>query len=123
MGRRYGAGRLPDRYGQQMSKAVFDRMSAAVKAKGADLVTMGGAVFQFVISEGGPDSKFCLDLKSGTGAASFTEHETPDVTITMADADMVAMAAGKLNGMQAVMAGKLQIKGNMMLAQKIKSIF
>jgi len=45
-----------------------------------------------------------------------------DCTITMADADLVAMAEGKLDGMQAFMGGKLKIKGNMMLAQKLQSI-
>ena len=40
----------------------------------------------------------------------------------MADADFVAMAEGKLDGMQAFMGGKLKIKGNMMLAQKLQSI-
>ena len=45
-----------------------------------------------------------------------------DCTITMADADFVAMAEGKLDGMQAFMGGKLKIKGNMMLAQKLQSI-
>ena len=45
-----------------------------------------------------------------------------DCTITMADADLMAMAEGKLDGMQAFMGGKLKIKGNMMLAQKLQSI-
>jgi len=35
---------------------------------------------------------------------------------------MVAMATGKLNGMQAFMAGKMKIKGNMMLAQKFAAL-
>eukprot|EP00439_Symbiodinium_sp_Y106_P057983 s1207_g8.t1 len=70
------------------SQALFDAMSAAVKAKGPELVKIGGA----------------------------------DCTITMADADFVAMAEGKLDGMQAFMGGKLKIKGNMMLAQKLQSI-
>eukprot|EP00434_Breviolum_minutum_P045975 symbB.v1.2.041347.t1/scaffold8087.1/size7741/1 len=33
-------------------------MSAAVKSKGPELVKMGGAVFQFVISDAGPEGKF-----------------------------------------------------------------
>ena len=45
-----------------------------------------------------------------------------DCAITIADADMVAMAAGKLNGMQAFMSGKMKIKGNMMLAQKFGAL-
>merc|ERR1712039_657747 len=104
------------------SQAIFDQMSAAVKSKGPALVKMGGAVFQFIISDGGAAGKFTLDLKNGSGEAKAGEDSKADCTITMADADMVAMAEGKLDGMQAFMSGKLKIKGNMMLAQKLQGI-
>ncbi|CAE8631615.1 unnamed protein product [Polarella glacialis] len=104
------------------SQALFDQMAAAVKKDGASLVKMGGAVFQFIISDGGAAGKFTLDLKNGTGAACAGEDTKADCTITIADADMVAMAEGKLDGMQAFMGGKLKIKGNMMLAQKLSAI-
>eukprot|EP00441_Pelagodinium_beii_P036611 CAMPEP_0197646048 /NCGR_PEP_ID=MMETSP1338-20131121/21623_1 /TAXON_ID=43686 ORGANISM="Pelagodinium beii, Strain RCC1491" /NCGR_SAMPLE_ID=MMETSP1338 /ASSEMBLY_ACC=CAM_ASM_000754 /LENGTH=111 /DNA_ID=CAMNT_0043219629 /DNA_START=59 /DNA_END=394 /DNA_ORIENTATION=+ len=104
------------------SQALFDAMKAAVSTKGADLVKMGGAVFQFNISDAGPEGKFTLDLKNGNGAACAGEDPKADCTITIADADMVAMAEGKLDGMQAFMGGKLKIKGNMMLAQKLQGI-
>jgi len=103
-----------------MSKALFEQMAAAVSSDGAKLVKAGGAIFQFVISD--TDTKFCLDLKNGNGSAKFEENSSADVTITIADADMVAMADGKLDGMQAFMGGKLKIKGNMMLAQKLAGI-
>jgi len=83
---------------------------------------MGGAVFQFIISDGGEAGKFTLDLKNGSGDAKPGEDPKADCTITMADADFVAMAEGKLDGMQAFMGGKLKIKGNMMLAQKLQGI-
>jgi len=105
-----------------MSKAIFDQIEAAVKSKGAELVKMGGAVFQLVISDAGEDGKFCIDLKNGSGATKRGEGDRPDVTITMADADFVAMSEGKLDGMQAFMSGKLKISGNMMLAQKLGPI-
>ncbi|CAE7197047.1 SCP2 [Symbiodinium natans] len=149
------------------SQALFDAMSAAVKAKGPELVKLGGAaartildlarfgldpgvgrdtvscsysaeVFQFVINDAGPEGKFVLDLKNGSGSAKAGEessaagnlarlnlrsrHAQHDCTIIMADADLVSMAEGKLDGMQAFMGGKLKIKGNMMLAQKLASI-
>ena len=100
-----------------MSKAVLQQVEAAVKAKGADLVKQAGAVFQLVVG----DNKLHLDLKNGAGATKWGEDKA-DVTITLADADFVAMAEGKLDGMQAFMAGKLKIKGNMMLAQKLGPI-
>merc|ERR1712146_308639 len=102
--------------------SAFRPDAAAVKAKGPELVKLGGAVFQFVISDGGADGKFTLDLKNGSGSAAKGEDPKADCTITMADADMVAMAEGKLDGMQAFMGGKLKIKGNMMLAQKLQGI-
>merc|ERR1712190_322846 len=104
------------------SQALFDKMAAAVKAKGPKLVKLGGAVFQFVISDAGPEGKFILDLKNGSGSAGVGEDPKADCTITIADADMVAMAEGKLDGMQAFMGGKLKIKGNMMLARKLQGI-
>ena len=40
----------------------------------------------------------------------------------MAEADLVAMAEGKLDGMQAFISGKLKFKGNIMLAQTLEPI-
>merc|ERR1712014_256894 len=104
------------------SQALFDAMTAAVKAKGADMVKMGGCVFQFILSDCGPEGKFILDLKNGSREAKAGEDPKADCTLTLADADLVAMAEGKLDGMQAFMGGKLKIKGNMMLAQKLGPI-
>ena len=104
------------------AQALFDSIQAALKAKGPELVKMGGAVFQLIISDGGDAGKLTLDLKNGAGSATVGETDKADVTITMADADIVAMSEGKLDGMQAFMGGKLKIKGNMMLAQKLGGI-
>merc|ERR1712066_934727 len=99
----------------------FQQIEGAVKAKGAELVKMGGAVFQLIVSDAASDGKLCIDLKNGSGAVKWGEDKV-DVTITMAEADFVAMSEGKLDGMQAFMSGKLKIKGNMMLAQKLAPI-
>merc|ERR1712087_146661 len=77
---------------------------------------------QLIISDLGPDGKICIDLKNGNGCTLRGEGEKPDVTLTLVDADFVAMAEGKLDGMQAFMGGKLKISGNMMLAQKLATI-
>jgi putative sterol carrier protein len=59
------------------------------------------------------------------GAAKLDEGQapSPDVTLIMADDDLVAMLKGELNGMQAFMTGKLQLEGDLMLAQRISSFF
>ena len=50
------------------------------------------------------------------------EGAKPDCTVTIADADLVAMAEGRLSGMSAFMGGKMKIKGNMGLAQKFGAL-
>merc|ERR1712137_407584 len=100
-----------------MAKAILEQIEAGVKTQGAELVKKGGAVFQLIVG----DDKLHVDLKNGSGAVKWGEDKA-DVTITLAPADFEAMAAGKLDGMQAFMGGKLKIKGNMMLAQKLGPI-
>lgn len=56
--------------------------------------------------------------KSGDGPAA-----SSDLAITMEDEDLIALMKGELNGMQAFMTGKLQIEGDMMLAQRMASFF
>merc|ERR1711998_516240 len=100
-----------------MSKAILSQIEAAVQSKGAELVKQAGAIFQLVVG----DDKLHVALKNGSGACKWGE-DAADVTITLAEADFIAMAEGKLDGMQAFMGGKLKIKGNMMLAQKLGPI-
>ncbi|XP_047469588.1 peroxisomal multifunctional enzyme type 2-like [Penaeus chinensis] len=46
----------------------------------------------------------------------------PDVTLTLEDADMVALVTGKLNAQKAFMSGKLKVSGNVMLTQKLQGL-
>ncbi len=56
-----------------------------------------------------------------------TAHEgiapSSDVTLKMADDDLAALLKGELNGMTAFMSGKLKLEGDMMLAQRLPSLF
>lgn len=77
------------------------------------------AVFAFKVKGG---DNWIVDLKNDKGKVTKGEGKA-DCTIQIGDDDMVAMAQGKLNGMQAFMQGKMKIQGNMMLAQKLQGVF
>ncbi len=51
------------------------------------------------------------------------KHASPNITITMKEADYLDMITGKLNGQMAFMTGKLKIAGDMGLALKLQSLF
>ena len=64
-----------------------------------------------------------ITIKDGTATLTEGAAPGPDVTLIMADEDLVALLKGELNGMQAFMTGKLQLEGDMMLAQRLGSFF
>ncbi|MBM7060665.1 SCP2 sterol-binding domain-containing protein [Pseudomonas sp. UL073] len=46
-----------------------------------------------------------------------------NVILTMADEDLISLLKGDLDGMAAFMGGKLQLEGDLMLAQQISGYF
>jgi len=62
-------------------------------------------------------------IKGGACAVAEGSAASADVTLTMEDDDFVALMTGELNGMTAFMTGKLQIDGDLMLAQRITGFF
>ena len=60
-----------------------------------------------------------LDLKNAAVIEGIAKDIKVDTTLTVADADMVEIALGKLNPQMAFMKGKLKITGNIMLTQKL----
>ena len=59
------------------------------------------------------------------GACSVTEGTAAaaDLTLTLADDDLVGLLTGKLDGMMAVLTGKLKLQGDLMLAQQLSRYF
>lgn len=49
--------------------------------------------------------------------------EKPDLTLSLADKDWIAIAEGKLNPMNAYMTGKLKAAGDIALAMRIPNLF
>lgn len=99
-----------------MSAAEFlKKLPGAFNASAA-----GGqnATIQFNIS-----TPTYVEIKNGACAVNSGTAGSPDVTLTMEDDDLVALMKGELNGMTAFMTGKLQLEGDLMLAQRLGSFF
>lgn len=100
-----------------MSAAV-DLLNKLPAAFNADAAAGVECTLQFNFS-----SPMNAVIKNGSCAVNAGTASTADVTITMEDDDLVALMKGELNGMTAFMTGKLQIEGDLMLAQRMSAFF
>ena len=73
-------------------------------------------VIRMVVS-GGPGGDWRVDFKLGPGPVP----ADPTTTVTIAHADAEAMGRGELDPMQAFMAGKIQIAGDMGLMMQMQA--
>jgi len=103
--------------------AIFEQIRANLSSDPALSKKVNG-VFLFNITGGAGGSKasWTVDAKSPGGSVTVGAGAKADCTLTLSDADFVAMASGKLTGMSAFMGGKLKISGNMALAQKFNAL-
>ncbi|XP_072537991.1 peroxisomal multifunctional enzyme type 2 [Salminus brasiliensis] len=114
----------PAQTGGLQSDLVFAEIGRRIKDLGAELVKKVNAIFGWEITKGGKTAaQWTIDLKTGSGAL----HEGPytgkaDVTFTVSDEDFMEVVTGKLNPQKAFFAGKLKVKGNIMMSQKLEII-
>uniref|UniRef100_A0A2P2I3S0 Sterol carrier protein 2 n=2 Tax=Hirondellea gigas TaxID=1518452 RepID=A0A2P2I3S0_9CRUS len=103
--------------------AVFDLIAQSLKENGEDLVKQAGGVFQFNVTKGpgGKQDTWIVDAKHGRGSVTRGGTVTGDVTLTMADKDLVSLLEGRLNAQKAFFQGLVKIKGNMALAIKLQT--
>ena len=114
-------GDMPDEQippSSQIMPAVLEGMVANVSdaAKNHAGTTVAwkfedGGAYHIAIGEGGQAS-----WGEGTG-------ESPRLTFVTSTATWVKMIAGKVDGMQAFMTGKMKIEGDMMFAQQFQTLF
>ncbi|KAI9007477.1 SCP2 sterol-binding domain-containing protein [Phycomyces nitens] len=102
-------------------KAAFDGQTPEAKAK---LIKQVNGIFEFVIKNAeGKTETFTIDLKKAGSVQKGKGAAKPDAILSLSDADFLDLAGGKLNGQKAFMSGKLKIKGQMMLATKLDTVF
>ena len=102
-------------------KVIFEeKILENVKSK-PDVIAKINSIYQFILS--GPDGgSWYVDLTKPGGEVKAGENPGAKCTISMTDADFVALVSGKLNSQMAFMTGKLKIKGDMGLALKLQNI-
>ena len=101
-------------------KKMSDSYSKLPDAFKMDQVKKVGGVFVFNVD----GSNFFIDLKNGKGEVGVGSSPQPaDITILVNDNDFKALATGKMKGQAAFLKGLVKIKGNMMLAMKLDSVF
>jgi putative sterol carrier protein len=100
-------------------KEVFNNMPESFNpsaAQGLDVV------IQYDIS-GDRGGNWHIKIKDGACEIQEGSHESPNVTLTMSAETWLAIVNKETNGMQAFMSGRLQVTGDMMIAQRIEQMF
>ncbi|MCX5861138.1 MAG: SCP2 sterol-binding domain-containing protein [Desulfomonile sp.] len=98
---------------------VFENMPTVFNVAAASGLD---AVFQFSIS-GDEAGDYYVVIKDNACKVEKGVHDSPSVSLSLTGQDWLAICNGKLDGMTAFMSGKLKATGNIMLAQRIKSLF
>ncbi len=98
---------------------VFEKMPQVFSAANAAGVN---AVFQFHIT-GDEAGEWNVTVKDNACQVAKGVHASPTVSLTMLDKDWLAMCNKQLDGMTAFMSGRLKASGDIMMAQRIPSLF
>lgn len=93
---------------------VTTQMRARVAAKGG----IKGKTIKFNFGDDG-----CVRIVGSSDPASVdNDNGAADCTVNVAKADFLDMSSGKLNSMNAFMAGRLKVEGDMSLAMQLGTL-
>ncbi|XP_068943945.1 peroxisomal multifunctional enzyme type 2 [Petaurus breviceps papuanus] len=106
------------------STLVFEEIGRRIKNVGKELVKNVAAVFEWNITKHGETAaQWTIDLKNGSGEVyQGPARGSADTVFTLSDEDFMEVVLGKLNPQKAFFSGKLRVKGNIMLSQKLEMI-
>jgi putative sterol carrier protein len=105
---------------EQVLDAVFDGMQERFqpdRASGVD------AQMQWLVSDEGEEHPYVVTIKDGACAAERGRAENARVTLATDLVSFAKLTAGKTPGPQLYMMGKLQIRGDLALAQRATTFF
>lgn len=98
---------------------IIEQMPSVFVPEAAQQVT---ATYQLELSgEGG--GIYWLKVADGQATSGEGKVESPTVSMKASAEDFVRITTGQLNPVTAVMSGKLRIRGDMVLATKLSSMF
>ena len=105
------------------SVAEFFEKFETKATENTDAATSPNAVYQFNITGDG-GGEYNLDLTKGKTSDFVGKgtHDSPGATITVSADACLGMQNGTLNPMQAFMAGKITIDGDMTLAMSLLQV-
>lgn len=97
---------------------IFENVQTGFSPEKAEGVN---AVYQFNVSgeEGG---QYWARIENQQIEVQRGEHPSPDMIMTAAYEDFLALFNGELNPMMAFMQGKIKVKGEMALALKLQTM-
>ena len=97
--------------------ATMQSMFRPERAEGQD------GVVQWEVDDGGSTHVYHVTTGAGTCQASAGPADAPKATLSFTLPNFVRFMAGEMNGIQAFMAGKVRISGDVMYAQRMESFF
>ena len=105
-----------------MTLTVSELMSRMPKAYLPEKAPGLDAVIQFRFT-GAEAGEWFATIKNDTCTTQQGIYPTPKMTLSADSSDYVKIFTGELDGMQAFMAGKLKLSGDLNLAMKLMTIF
>lgn len=100
-------------------REFFEALPSRFRSDAADGVS---AVYQFDLS-GEDGGQYQLHVADRSCRVCDGAHPSPNVTLSMAGKDCIAVLEGQLSGMSALLSGRLKIEGDMGLAMRLAAFF